>query len=96
MRAADPPKPLKAKAEEEAQRERLRPMAFALSQQATRRSRPLDRRGALTPPEGEHFRPAVKSRVPQENTVTHPPDREASILRLYHAEKWPIGTTMIS
>ena len=24
--------------------------------------------------------------------MTHPPDREAAILRLYHAEKWPIGT----
>lgn len=24
--------------------------------------------------------------------MTHPPDREATILRLYHAEKWPIGT----
>lgn len=24
--------------------------------------------------------------------MTHPPDREAEILRLHHAEKWPIGT----
>ena len=24
--------------------------------------------------------------------MTHPPEREAEILRLYHAEKWPIGT----
>lgn len=24
--------------------------------------------------------------------MTHPPEREATILRLYHAEKWPIGT----
>jgi DNA-binding transcriptional regulator LsrR (DeoR family) len=24
--------------------------------------------------------------------MTHPPERTAEILRLYHAEKWPIGT----